>query len=198
MSAQAAVLEESTEFLESPTPGKVGMWVFLTTDALTFGGLLIAYASLRSWAGATWPVPSSVLGISLTAFNTFLLICSSVSMVLAVGAAARGDRRETIRWLATTVAGGCGFLGIQAYEFTHLVHQGVTLSSSLFAATFFTLTGFHGFHVFSGVVYLSVLLVGVLLGRFTGPGDTAIELGGLFWHFVDLIWILIFTFVYLV
>ncbi|MBI4865988.1 MAG: heme-copper oxidase subunit III [Candidatus Wallbacteria bacterium] len=180
-----------------PSAGKVGMWIFLVTDALSFGGLLIGYASLRSWS-PTWPVPSSVLDIPLTALNTFVLICSSVSMVLAVSAAETGDRKSVIRWLGATVAGGLCFLSIQAYEYHHLISGGLSLSSSLFGATFFTLTGFHGAHVASGVLYLSTLLCGVLAGKFVGHGDSHIEIAGLFWHFVDLIWILIFTFVYLV
>lgn len=177
--------------------GKVGMWIFLVTDALTFGGLLIAYASLRAWA-ATWPQPASVLNIPLTAFNTFLLICSSVSMVLAVQSAEEEDRASTLKWLLATVAGGALFLVIQAYEYHHLIGAGLTLRSSVFGATFYTLTSFHGCHVFSGVVYLSVMALGVSRGRFVGHQDQRIEIAGLFWHFVDLIWILIFTFVYLI
>lgn len=177
--------------------GKVGMWIFLVTDALTFGGLLIAYASLRAWS-REWPAPASVLNIPLTAFNTFLLICSSVTMVLAIEAAARQDRGRTMRWLAATAGGGALFLLVQAYEYWHLVHGGLTLRTGLFGATFYTLTGFHGFHVLSGVIYLSIMLVGVWRGKFLLPGDQRLEIAGLFWHFVDLIWILIFTFVYLV
>ncbi len=179
------------------TTAKVGMWIFLVTDALTFGGLLIAYASLRAWS-TSWPVPAEVLNIPLTAFNTFLLICSSVTMVMAVTACETGDRQKLVRWLGATVAGGCGFLAVQAYEYSHLIHDGLTLSSSLFGATFYTLTSFHGAHVFSGVLYLSIILGGVLLGRIGKPGDQRVEIAGLFWHFVDLIWILIFTFVYLI
>jgi len=179
------------------TPGKVGMWIFLVTDALMFGGLLIAYASLRAWSRG-WPVPSSVLNIPLTGFNTFLLICSSVSMVLAVEAAEGRDRRRTMRMLGATIGGGVAFLLIQAYEYSHLVHHGLTLTSSLFGSTFYTLTAFHGAHVFSGVVYLTLTLAGVARGGLLEPGDHRIEIAGLFWHFVDLIWILIFTFVYLI
>ncbi|MBI3890176.1 MAG: heme-copper oxidase subunit III [Candidatus Wallbacteria bacterium] len=200
MNAEAVMDLESTEPVAGShelTPGKVGMWVFLVTDALSFGGLLIGYASLRAWS-PVWPVPSTVLDIPLTAFNTFLLICSSVSMVLAVASAEAQDRKGVIRYLAATIACGAGFLGIQAYEYHHLFSTGLSLSSSLFGATFFTLTGFHGAHVTSGVLYLSGLLAGVLAGKFVGPHESHIEIAGLFWHFVDLIWILIFTFVYLV
>lgn len=196
MSSEVVVAEEASLF-GSASPGKVGMWIFLVTDALTFGGLLIGYASLRAWSG-TWPEPSSQLNVPLTAFNTFLLICSSVTMVLAIEAAGRADRERTVRWLGATAGGGALFLLVQAYEYHHLIHGGLTLRSGLFGATFYTLTAFHGAHVFSGVVYLLAMLIGVKRGGFLEPGDQRLEIAGLFWHFVDLVWILIFTFVYLV
>ncbi|MFT5152598.1 MAG: cytochrome c oxidase subunit 3, partial [Planctomycetota bacterium] len=155
-----------------------------------------------------WPVPAEILGIGLTAFATFLLICSSLSMVFAVLAAQEKDQAGLVRWLAVTIMGGAAFLGIQVYEYTHLVHVGVGFSTTvwegvqqnnLFGTTFYAVTGFHGLHVFSGVVYLCFILRGAIQGKYTqgGLSYSPVELVGLFWHFVDLVWILVFTFIYL-
>jgi heme/copper-type cytochrome/quinol oxidase subunit 3 len=182
---------------ESPlTPeswGKLGMWVFLAGDAMSFGGLLAGYAALR-FGDPAWPVPSSVLGIGLTAVMTFILICSSVSMVKALSAIRHGDHTWFRIWIAATAIGGATFLGCQAYEWTHLIHGGLS-TATLFGATFFVLTGFHGAHVTSGVIYLLTILA--LASRFDAENNNGVEILGLYWHFVDLVWILIFTFVYL-
>ena len=205
MSHAAAVLSHADP-AESPlTPeswGKLGMWVFLVGDAMSFGGLLAAYAALRLSA-PDWPVPADILGIQLTAVMTFLLICTSVTMVKGLDAIRNGDRRGLVRFLMLTVVGGALFLGLQAYEWNHLMHAGgVTLTqlhgeNSLFGATFFVLTGFHGLHVFSGVVYLLCIAIQGMRGKYTAESNNQVEIAGLYWHFVDLVWILIFTFVYL-
>lgn len=196
---------EPVEPTESPlTPesrGKLGMWVFLAGDAMSFGALLAGYGALR-YGSADWPLPSSVLGIGLTALMTLLLICSSVTMVLALAAIQRDDQRGLRRFLALTILGGLAFLGMQAYEWTHLIHRGLTLTSNpfgaaLFGTTFFIITGFHGAHVTGGVIYLSCYLVPAVFGRLTRVNANAIEIAALYWHFVDLVWILVFTFVYL-
>ncbi len=203
--SEVAVMHPSVEPAESPlTPeswGKLGMWVFLAGDAMSFGGLIVGYGILRH-ASANWPRPSIVLGINLTAFMTFLLICSSVTMVLSLSAIKKGDRQGLAKFLFLTVLGGLMFVGLQAYEWSHLIERGLTISanpfgSPLFGTTFFVLTGFHGFHVFSGVVYLSCILVQGLRGRYSENNYNPVEIAGLYWHFVDLVWILIFTFVYL-
>ena len=148
-------------------------------------------------------MPSQVLGIQLTAFMTFLLICSSVTMVKGLAAIQRGDQAGLCRFLLLTILGGITFLGMQAYEWTHLIHRGMTLTgnpfgASLFSTTFFCLTGFHGCHVFGGVVYLSCVLVQAVRGRYSASNYNSVEIAALYWHFVDLVWILVFTFVYLV
>jgi len=204
--SEAAVMHAAVEPAESPlTPeswGKLGMWVFLAGDAMSFGGLIVGYGILRN-GSSNWPVPAHVLGINLTAFMTFLLICSSVTMVLSLSAIKRGDQSGLRKFLFLTVLGGAAFLGLQVYEWTHLIERGMTLTgnpfgAALFGATFFVLTGFHGCHVFGGVVYLSCVLVQALRGRFGEQHHNEVEIAGLYWHFVDLVWILIFTFVYLV
>jgi cytochrome c oxidase subunit 3 len=182
------------------TPGKIGMWIFLVTDAMSFSGFLIAYAVLRS--KYDWPQPSKYLGVGLSGFATFLLICSSVSMVLSIEACKFKNRKHMLNWLLVTIIGGAAFLGIQAYEYTHLVHQGIKLAYffdglSLFGSTFYLITGFHGLHVLTGVVYLCFMYKEALRGDFDNGDINRLEIAGLFWHFVDLVWILVFTFIYL-
>ncbi len=198
---------------------KLGMWLYLGSDAMWFGGLIGAYFLIRythvalplelgheffsevaNWSNLSfnWPVPHYVLGITLTSIMTFILICSSVSMVMSIAAIQKGDQKGLVRWLWVTVAGGLFFLGCQVYEYTHLIHEGITLSAHGFGATFYALTGFHGMHVFSGVVYLIVITLRAMNGDFTEDNYQAVEVAGLFWHFVDLVWILVFTFVYLI
>jgi heme/copper-type cytochrome/quinol oxidase subunit 3 len=172
------------------------MWVFLAADAMSFGGLLAGYGALR-YGDPNWPHPANILGIQLTAFMTFLLICSSVTMVEALASIRKGDRSGLIKFLALTILGGVTFLGLQAYEWTHLIEHGQSISKDNFGATFFILTGFHGMHVFSGVVYLSCILVASLRGSYDAHNNNPVEIVALYWHFVDLIWILVFTFVYL-
>ncbi|WPU63812.1 cytochrome c oxidase subunit 3 [Peredibacter starrii] len=182
------------------TPGKLGMWIFLVTDGMSFSGFLIAYAVLRS--KLEWPNPAEHLGIFLSGIATFLLICSSVSMVLAIDACKARNRQAMLNWLLVTICGGAIFLGIQAYEYTHLVHQGITLNSfkhgtSLFGSTFYLITGFHGLHVATGVGYLICEYLNARKGNYDNGDYNRLEILGLFWHFVDLVWILVFTFVYL-
>ena len=200
--SEAAAAHPGVEPAESPlTPdswGKLGMWNFLAGDAMSFGGLIVCYGILR-YSSSSWPPPSQVLGINLTALMTLLLIISSVTMVLALAAVQSGDKARFKKFMVFTILGGALFLGCQAYEWTHLIHETlphhqISFSSHLFATTFFVLTGFHGLHVTGGVIYNTVVLTLVSKGRW---GANHVEIAGLYWHFVDLVWILIFTFVYL-
>jgi len=202
MSEAAAVMHMGTEPQESPlTPessGKLGMWLFLAGDAMSFGCLIVGYGILRH-ASKDWPVPSHILGINLTAFMTFLLIVSSVWMVLSLSAIQKGDMARFKKLLLLVILGGLTFLGCQAFEWTHLITEvlpehHLSFGKDLFATTFFVLTGFHGMHVTGGVIYNSCVLNAVSRGRY---GAKHVEIAGLYWHFVDLVWILIFTFVYL-
>jgi heme/copper-type cytochrome/quinol oxidase subunit 3 len=195
--ADTHVLEPAETPLTPESWGKLGMWNFLAADAMTFGGLLAAYGALR-YGDPNWPDPSHILGIPLTAFMTFLLICSSVTMVESLAGMRQGNQAKCARFLALTVLGGICFLSLQAYEWTHLIEHGQSITKNNFGATFFMLTGFHGMHVFSGVVYLSIILIRCLLGKYDAHKTYEIEIAGLYWHFVDLIWILVFTFVYLI
>ena len=203
--AHAATMNEVERYENQLTPGwgKLMMWVFLCSDAMSFAGLLAAYGAVRL-GSSNWPVPSEKLDVPLTALNTFILICSSVTMVKALSAIRHGDRKGFLGWLAATMTGGASFLGIQAYEWTHLIHEGMTIQgnpwgvSTLFGATFFILTGFHGCHVLSGVIYLFCIFVRGAQGAYGDENYSPVEIAGLYWHFVDLIWILVFTFVYLI
>jgi heme/copper-type cytochrome/quinol oxidase subunit 3 len=182
--------------------GKLGMWIFLVGDAMGFGGLLAGYGALR-YSSDNWPEPAAVLGIQLTAVMTFLLICSSVTMVKGLASIQAGRPAAMRNFLLLTALGGAIFLCFQAYEWTHLIsHKHITLTgnpygSPLFGTTFFILTGFHGLHVLSGVIYLVVVALQGMRGRFSADNFNGVEIAGLYWHFVDLVWILIFTFVYL-
>ena len=185
------------------TPGKIAMWFFLCSDGFSFSGLLLAYGILRG-ASTTWHhIGEPELGIGFTAVLTFLLICSSVTMVMAHAAAVEGKRKELIRYLALTILGGILFLTGQFKEYfgiggPGLVDEGLVFGRSAYASTFYVITSFHGCHVFSGVLYLTTILIGALRGKFLGANASPVELVGLFWHFVDLVWILVFTFVYLI
>src|SRR5262249_4253448 len=151
--------------------GKLGMWTFLAGDAMGFGALIVGYGALRIYS-ANWPQPSNVLGVPLTAFMTFVLICSSVTMVKALSAIQYGDQARLRLFLLLTILGGSTFLGLQAYEWTHLIDgKGVGISgnpygAAQFGTTFFVLTGFHGMHVTGGVIYLLTLLIRSLFGKY--------------------------------
>jgi cytochrome c oxidase subunit III len=205
MSQVATAHHAAVEPAESPlTPeswGKLGMWLFLVGDAVGFGTLLAGYGVMRA-TSADWPDPIQVLGINLTAAMTFLLICSSVTMVKALEWLGKGDRAKAKLFLALTALGGFIFVGLQAYEWTHLIHRGLLINgnpwgATLFGTSFFVITGFHGLHVSAGVIYL-LAMIGVV-GRRTDPmaSYNAVEILGLYWHFVDLVWIMVFTFMYL-
>jgi heme/copper-type cytochrome/quinol oxidase subunit 3 len=182
---------------------KLGMWIFLLSDAFSFAGLLISYGVLRAASSAWWPAGEPPLGINFTAGLTFLLICSSVTMVMAVAASRAGQARQTASYLALTALGGGLFLLGQFHEYfgvggAGLVESGLRFGASHRATTFYVVTSFHGFHVLTGVVVLSIMLVRTLRARPGSLPADAIESAGLFWHFVDLVWILVFTFVYLI
>lgn len=172
-----------------------------------------AKAEVEDLKASNWPPPydhnTNPLDIDLTAGNTFILICSSLTMVLALAAVQRGDQAKLKLFLALTAIIGACFLGVQVYEyrslmFNHYYPVGIGAnhhfvpSSSLFASCFFTMTGFHGAHVAAGVVMITSILIGSLMGKFTRENHSAVEIVGLYWHFVDLVWIILFTVVYLI
>lgn len=181
------------------TPGKIGMWVFLVSDAFSFGGLLIAYGVLRASA-ASWPTPGEpVLGVYFTAGLAFLLVSTSVTNVLAYGAAVEGRRSEAVQLLAITVVGGALFLVGQYQEWFGIIGKGLAADGLAFghsarASTFYVITGYHGFHVLVGVLYMATVAVRYARGR---AGVHELELVSLYWCFVDFVWIFVFTCLYL-
>ena len=179
------------------TTGKLGMWLFIIMDGLSFGGLLIGGAALRV-AAPSWPNPGEILNIPLTGFNTFLLICTSFTMVMALNALEKRSQSGLKKYLALTMVGGIVFLGIQVYEYYHFFMDGFIPETSIYAAVFYSTTCFHGLHVLSGVIYIACVLYAANQGRYTADDTDHIEILGLFWHFVDLIWIFVFTVIYLI
>ncbi|MBI5380808.1 MAG: heme-copper oxidase subunit III [Opitutae bacterium] len=178
---------------------KLLWWAFLASDCMFFGALISLHLIYRLNPPPGNAVPTKIFSIPLTSFSTFILLMSSLLMALAVNAIQKGQVRTMRLMLAGTIFFGGIFLGCQVYEFTHFVHvEGLTLSSCIFGSTFYTLTGTHGAHVAVGVL----LLVSVLLYSFRkgyGSGNAVdVEAIGLYWHFVDIVWIIIFTVVYLV
>ena len=194
-----AVIADQLEASVTPgNLGKLGMWTFLAGDAMTFGAGIAAYGALRI-GNPNWPSPADYLGITTTAVMTFILICSSLTMVEALSGIQRGNQAKFRNFMALTVLGGIIFLAMQAFEWHHLIgERGMSIKRDLFDATFFILTGFHGCHVFGGVVYNSVLLIRGMMGKLPQAKAGLVEIAGLYWHFVDLVWILIFTFIYLI
>lgn len=226
--------------------GKLMMWIFLLSDAFTFSGLLIGYGAIRmSYAGGdpTWPDPSAIfnhfplmhglyLPLLFVSLMTFILIFSSVTMVLAVEAGHRMDKKAVSKYMFYTILGGLAFLGCQAWEWTQFIHEGGRLNGNMFGITkegyehiskigfgqpfhldeawrtegpvpfaslFFIVTGFHGFHVFSGVVLNFIIYLNVRRGTYERRGHyEMVEKVGLYWHFVDLVWVFVFTFYYLI
>ncbi len=179
------------------TTGKLGMWLFIIMDGLSFGGLLIGGAALIV-AAPSWPNPGEMLNIPLTGFNTFLLICTSFTMVMALNSLEKGSQSGLKKYLALTMAGGLVFLGIQVYEYYHFILDGFIPSTSIYAAVFYATTCFHGLHVLSGVIYIACILYAANQGRYSANDTDHVEILGIFWHFVDLIWIFVFTVIYLI
>lgn len=192
--------------------GKLMMWIFLLSDTFIFSIFLTGYMNVRMSATDAWPSPSEVFALEiagthlpliLIAIMTFVLITSSGTMAMAVNYAYRGDRRRTVILMALTAVLGASFVGMQVFEWTKLiVEEGVRpwgnpMGASQFGATFFMITGFHGMHVTAGVIYLTVVAFKVGRGDYEKKGYAIVEIAGLYWHFVDLVWVFIFAFFYL-
>ncbi len=201
---------------------KIAMWAFIGSECLLFASLISTYLVYKGrsligpyphewWCRATNVISPTeiagcppgelfrpILNIPVTSASTFVLLMSSLAMVLAHAAVERNDRKYSKVWLAMTALLGATFLGFQAYEFTSFVHEGLSIRTNLFGSTFFTLTGFHGAHVTAGVIWLTTLLF-IDFKRGLGPRDAInVDVCALYWHFVDVVWIAIFTLVYLI
>ena len=196
-----------------PMPGmmvynkKLGMWVFLLSEVMFFTSLIGTYIILRFAHPDHWTEPGVVLNVALTAVNTFFLICSSVTMVKAFAAIQQGDQKGLKLWLLATILIGASFVGIQAYEYYSLAtHEGFVPAldayaaegGPLYGATFYAMTGFHGAHVSIGVLCLIFVYIQSVRGAYSVQDHEGVEVIGLYWHFVDLVWIILFTIVYLI
>jgi len=192
--------------------GKLMMWIFLLSDTFIFSIFLTGYMNVRMSATDQWPNPSEVFALTLfgvhlplilIAIMTFVLITSSGTMAMAVNYAYRGDRRKTAILMGLTALLGASFVGMQAFEWTKLIVEegirpwGNPMGAAQFGSTFFMITGFHGLHVTGGVIYLAIVARKVGRGDYEKKGYAIVEIAGLYWHFVDLVWVFIFAFFYL-
>lgn len=180
---------------------KLGMWLFITSDVLTFSALLVAYTYSRLSAGAAWSKPFPFYpSIIFSTTMTIVLLFSSLTMVMAVAAANRGDRGTAVKWILATMVGGLGFILLHLREWMHLIEEGLRPGvnpwggSPLFGAVFFGVTGLHMTHVAIGVIYLGIIAWGFGAKKFD---QEDVEVSGLYWHFVDLVWMFVFPLVYL-
>ena len=178
---------------------KLAMWAFLGSECLFFGSLITTYLLYRGKAPpGGGPLPHEVYDIPYTSVSSFELLMSSLTMVLALNAIQRGDHRTFRAWMLATATLGMLFIGGQIYEFTTFAHEGLTLTASAAGSAFFVLTGFHGAHVTVGIFMLLSLVGMSLAGRLPSVDARKVELIGLYWHFVDIVWVVIFTVVYLI
>jgi cytochrome c oxidase subunit 3/cytochrome o ubiquinol oxidase subunit 3 len=190
---------------------KVAIWTFIGSECLFFATLISNYLVYKG-KSLVGPLPHSesqcmlhgqmttcepIFEIPLVTFGTAVLLFSSFFVVMALNGAQRGNRKQLITWLTATVLGGMFFVGMQVYEFSHFYHKGLGFTTNLFGSTFYTLTGFHGTHVTVGVIWLATMLVLAIRGKVPPAKALNLELAALYWHFVDVVWIVIFPVVYL-
>ena len=194
--AYAADSTVENPLLDIPV-GKFGMWVFLVSEIMLFTGLIGSYIVLRL-GSPSWPKPGEVLNTALLGVNTVVLLSSSLTMALALAAIQQGRQAALKRYLLMTAALGLAFLAIKGYDYAHMWHEGFTMSSSLFGSCYYLLTGFHALHVLSGVILLSYLFVATSGGMFSATQYGRIEYSGLYWHFIDIVWVILFAILCLV
>lgn len=175
---------------------KILMWSFLASDCMFFGALISTYLVYRGHS-TSYPVPRDIFDIPLTSTSSFVLLLSSWLMVLALSAIQKGKLWQFRLWTLGVAFFGSIFLGFQVYEFTHFMHAGLTLKQNLFGSSFYVLTGTHGVHVAIGVLWLMSLFFYSFVGGVSKERALDVEIAGLYWHFVDIVWIVIFTAVYL-
>jgi cytochrome c oxidase subunit 3/cytochrome o ubiquinol oxidase subunit 3 len=176
---------------------KLAMWTFLGSECLLFGALISTYMLYRG-RSVVGPYPKDIYDIPYTSVSSFVLLMSSLTMVLALAAIQRGDGRRLRVWLLATAMLGSTFIAGQVYEFTSFIREGLTLKTNVFGSSFFVLTGFHGVHVTLGIVMLLSLWSLSMRGKLGQEKSEVVEIAGLYWHFVDIVWIVIFTVVYLI
>jgi cytochrome c oxidase subunit 3/cytochrome o ubiquinol oxidase subunit 3 len=179
------------------TNTKLAMWVFLSSECLFFGAFIATYLLYRG-RSTSGPTPKDVYNIPFTSVTSFILLMSSLTMVLALAAIQRGDHRRFRVWIAATALFGLTFIGGQIYEFTEFYREGLSLSTNVFGSSFFVLTGLHGAHVTAGIIWLLSLWGLSMQSKLAVQDSEKVEVAGLYWHFVDVVWIVIFTVIYLI
>jgi len=177
---------------------KLGMWLFLASECLLFGGLITTFLLYKHPTPGTGPSPESLFDIPFTSISSFVLLMSSLTMVLAVSAIERGDLQRFRTWIIATALLGAVFISGQVYEFQTFVAEGMGYTTNRSSSAFYTLTGFHGVHVTIGIIMLVSVLLLSLRGHLHRGNAETVEVVGLYWHFVDVVWILIFALVYLI
>jgi cytochrome c oxidase subunit 3/cytochrome o ubiquinol oxidase subunit 3 len=180
------------------TNTKLAMWVFLSSECIFFGAFISTYVLYRGRSPANTPQPKDVYNIPFTSVTSFILLMSSLTMVLALAAIQRGDHRRFRVWVVATAMFGMVFIAGQIYEFTEFYREGLALKTSVFGSSFFVLTGIHGAHVTVGIIWLLSLWGMSMQDRLHVQHAERVEIAGLYWHFVDIVWIIIFTVVYLI
>jgi heme/copper-type cytochrome/quinol oxidase subunit 3 len=176
---------------------KMLFWAFLGSECMFFGSLIATYLVYRG-RDQVGPHPHEIFAIPFTSFSAFVLLMSSLTMVLALAAIQRNNQKRGAVWLAATAILGMTFVGGQCFEFTEFFFKGLTLQTNLFGCTFYVLTGFHGTHVTVGVIWLWTLFMLAIRGKIPAGKSLDVEIAGLYWHFVDVVWIAIFTLIYLI
>lgn len=195
---QEEVLSNSLTETNTGIPsGKLAMWLFLASEVMFFTGLIGAAIVLRS-GYYEWPKPGELLHIPLAAFNTFILLSSSMTMAMGVAAAHQRDRKRLRFFLAATILLGTAFLGVKGFEYSQKFAHGYFPGTSLFWDCYFTLTGCHGLHVLAGIITNGWILSLTFRSDFDAQKGHYVEISGLYWHFVDLVWIFLFPFLYLI
>lgn len=197
-SAGAPPVDEHGQTSTGISNNKLAMWIFLGSECLLFGGLISTYLLYKNRIAEGDIGPRDVFDIEFTSVSSFVLLLSSLTMVLALSAIQRGDERNNRVWLLTTAVLGAIFIGGQVYEFTAFYNEGLGYTTNIFGSAFYTLTGFHGVHVSVGILMLMALFVRSMRGKLHQQNAESVEIVGLYWHFVDVVWILIFTVVYLI
>ena len=177
---------------------KLAMWAFLGSECLLFGALISTFFLYRDRAPLGTVKPHDLYDIPFTSVSSFILLMSSLTMVLALAAFNRAETRRAMVWLSATALLGATFLGGQVYEFTVFIREGMTLKTNPASSAFYVLTGFHGTHVALGVLMLLALVIMIKSGRLSPDRAEAVEIAGLYWHFVDIVWVIVFTVVYLI
>jgi heme/copper-type cytochrome/quinol oxidase subunit 3 len=190
-------IEMPTHFLRQINNRKFGMWAFIASEVMFFTSLIATFISFKLDNEAAFEEAHHVLSLPLATIGTTVLIFSSFAVVMGLEAIQSSDRRVFFNWMGLTILFGAMFLGIQAFEWYELMHEGIK-ADDVFGTVFFSTTGFHGLHVLGGVVWLGLIMLRASRGEYSAENNLGIELFGLYWHFVDVVWIVLFTVIYLI